>query len=33
VHRITPDEAFRSIGREVGMKVIGPPLPDYRDGR
>ena len=31
--RMTPDEAFRSIGREVGMKVIGPPLPDYRDGR
>jgi quercetin dioxygenase-like cupin family protein len=30
---ITADEAFRSIGREVGMTVIGPPLPDYRDGR
>jgi quercetin dioxygenase-like cupin family protein len=29
----TADEAFRSIGREVGMTVIGPPLPDYRDGR
>jgi glyoxylate utilization-related uncharacterized protein len=30
---IAPNEAFRRIGREVGMKVIGPPLPDYRDGR
>ena len=33
VDRMTPDEAYRIIGREVGMKVIGPPLPDYRDGR
>jgi len=30
---MTAGEAFRSIGREVGMTVIGPPLPDYRDGR